>query len=387
MKVTIGGTTYTQIKTITFEPEMDLSLNSIPINEFVAEIVTDDAIQTDQYAILYDDRDNIWAKYWITAAKTNEENMVKVTAKSPLYFLDFWGNLPESKDINITFESLVETMAMGIPVDFEYSIQNSLKSKIIGNYFPEESPRERLHKACFTAGAYIRSFFSDKLEFVELSSAATLIPANKTYWQPTIEYNDYVTAVKVKSYVYDAEGNKTSEQWNTANNSNAPVRTMANEVSVEGISFVNSSNAQGILTRMSAYHFSRGKANVSVVNNADYKPGQKVRFYLTESKIMAGYIEKCGFSFGLQAKSDLTIAMLEDVPSTKLIIRYMYGDRQIGRKVACLPVGYQYQFVNQNITTILDGQRCNFAPAQATVSGTMASGTNERTVQYNKQSE
>ena len=313
MKVVIGGVTYYKVKNVSFEPEMDLSLNSIPVNEFMLDIVTDSTILADQYATLYDDRDNIWAKYWITSAEKTGENLISITAKSPLYFLDFWGNMPESININTTFENLLDSIAMGIPVDFEYTIASSLKTKTIGNYFPEETPRERLHKACFTIGAYMRSFFSDKLQFIKLSSTITQIPLNKTFWQPVVERSDYVTAVSVKSYVYNSQGEKTSESDNVLQNSNAPARVMTNIVSVDGVSFVNSNNVSDILQRMGDYYFPNRTCELDVINNADYKPGQKVKFYINDTDMLVGYIQKCIFQFGLQARSTLLVVMIEDV--------------------------------------------------------------------------
>lgn len=314
MKVIINSVTYSRVKVLSFAPEIDLSLSSVPINQFVITVVTSDTISIDQWAALYDDRDEIWAKYWITRAEKDSYDTWTITAKSPLYLLDYWETMPESKYVITTFENLVNSIMIGIPITFDYTIENSLKSFSIGNYFPEESPMTRLHKACFCAGAYIKTFFSDKVQFVKLSSSSVLIERNKIFGKPKINFKDIVTTVKVKYYAYDGQGEITSDGWYSLSNSDSALRDVNNVVTVENISFINQSNASGIANRMSLYYFPVRTCEIDVINNADYKPGDKIRFYKDDtSDVLTGYVKSCSFSFGLQARAVMTVEMIDDV--------------------------------------------------------------------------
>ena len=86
MYVTIDLTDYSTIRNLSFSPQTDVTGNSLPINEFSVDIVTDDDISFGQYAELYDDLDNLWAKYWINYAE-------RLDAESDLQLAQIKSNL------------------------------------------------------------------------------------------------------------------------------------------------------------------------------------------------------------------------------------------------------------------------------------------------------
>ena len=65
MKFEINGNTYTAFDSLRFNPEVDLSNDSLPINEFEARLFTNANISYGQWAVLKDDNNNVWAWYWL----------------------------------------------------------------------------------------------------------------------------------------------------------------------------------------------------------------------------------------------------------------------------------------------------------------------------------
>ena len=59
MKIVINSTNYTEIKDLKFAPETDVTGIEAVINEFSAEIITDDDIDVGVNAYLYDDLNNL----------------------------------------------------------------------------------------------------------------------------------------------------------------------------------------------------------------------------------------------------------------------------------------------------------------------------------------
>lgn len=93
MYVTINQTDYTALRNLSFAPETDVTGNAVPINEFSVEIITDDNISYGQYAWLYDDRDNLWAKYWIIYAERISADAVAIRAQSDPVSVSIFTNL------------------------------------------------------------------------------------------------------------------------------------------------------------------------------------------------------------------------------------------------------------------------------------------------------
>ena len=72
MKIVIDNTEYTEIVNLSFAPETNMTATEIPVNRFIAEIKTSDTLSLGTEAYLYDDNDNLWAKYWLTSAIRND---------------------------------------------------------------------------------------------------------------------------------------------------------------------------------------------------------------------------------------------------------------------------------------------------------------------------
>lgn len=386
MKVVIGETTYTKIKSLSFDPEADVTGDSVPTNQFSVDIQTTDDIAFGEYAYLYDDLDNLWAKYWIIYAEHMDKQTVRVRAQSALKLLErrilgpvMYNAEPVTNVIADIFDRL--------GVD-SYTLDQSLASETITGFCPEQSAKNRLIWVCFVICAYVKSFFSDKIEIAPIDDTETLIPINKIYWKPKITYSDYVTRCRVVSYSYQQGTPATTDTWVTdgtnyyiqsqtsvsLGNPDVPQDALVHEITVDCITIVNSDNVDDILTHISQYYFKRMQVEFDAINNAEYMPGDRITAYADEDTMFTGFINKTTFTFGLQAKSTILLTPVEIRLAGKLIIEYIYNTQVIGDQEYTFPVGYEYEIEMPYHDWIIGEHRYVYRPVDANVSGTMVAG-------------
>lgn len=384
MKVTINSTTYSDIKSLSFAPETDVTGDSVPINEFSVDIKTEDDITIGQYAYLYDDLDSLWAKYWIVYAEHIDKYTIRVHGQSILKLLErdiLPAVMYSSEPIADILSTIFETVGSGA-----YQLDNSYTSLTINGFCPEQSAKTRLQWLCFVINAYTKSFFGDKVEIVPINTqSVALIPMNKTFWKPKITYKDYVTAVNVMGYSFTIGDPASTDKWVTDGtntyivteqnfrlaNPDVPASAPVNEIYIDGIMLVNSSNVSGILSYLSTYYFKRQEVDISVINNADYLPGERVLFYTDEDSMGEGYINSCDFTFGLQAKSKMHITPVDIKDCAILTLLYKYGSMQIGNARYAFPIDYSYSVENPYIDVLLGYNRYIFRPNTDSATGTM----------------
>jgi hypothetical protein len=388
MYVIIGSTTYDKIKKLSFAPETSITSDTVPINQFEVDIITDDMnINAGKEISLYDDSDALWAKYWITFAERIDAYIVRVKAESKLAILErktmegkMYASYPVSDLIDDIFSDFAST---------EYYLDSSFANETITGYMGHHSKKYRLQLVCFVIGAYVKTYFNGRIEILPLDdSTETLIPQNKTFWKPSISYKDWVTSIKVRSYSYVAGTPSTTDEWVEADgvtyvqtsqevslsNPDVPVTAPPNIISIDDVTIVNSSNVSAILSRLSTNYFNRMETDLSVINNGEYVPGDKVICYGSDDTLVAGYIASADFTFGLQAKSKIKLVPAEIKESANLEIRYMWDDFILRIAVFLLPVGYNYSVENPYIDLYLNNHRYIFRPLDEYATGTVVSG-------------
>ena len=390
MKIVINNVTYTAIKNLEFSPETDITGGSLAINQFVVEIQTQDNIGVGINAYLYDDADNVWAKYWITKAERLTGGWVTVTAESIFLLLDRF-KLPaamySADPVTDALDDIFDTIAQVYPSETLYTIASSLQSVTISGYCPQQTARERLLWVVFVIGAYIKTYFNEYAEIVPIESNPVLIPEAETFWKPTIEYSDYVTAVKIKSYTYTQGTPQTVDKWVEVNgvyyiqteqeytltNPDVPVTVTENVKEIKSVTLVNSGNVSTILSRLAQYYFKRIEVSADVINNGDYAPGDDC-IVNTGDILVSGYIKSASFTFGTAKKSQIKLVQSDTVESANLTIEYTY-DNVILRSIKyLLPVGYEYSFVNPYLDITSNGIRRIYRPLSVSASGTITSG-------------
>lgn len=399
MKITINDVTFTSIKSLSFSPQTDLIGQSVPINTFEADIITNQSVTIGATAELYDDLDNLWASYIVSFAEHVEAGTLRITAKSHLALLEkdiLPATYYNGAGISNVLAEVFRNTGAGVGV-YVYTLDSSFTGATVTGYCPEQTARDRLLWVTFTLGAYIKTFFTDKVEILPIEDTETDIPLDVTYWKPKVTYKDHVTDIRMKYYAFTqtAEPAVTdkyvdvngvyytyTETEMTLSNPNAPSGAPTNIVTIEGVYLVNSGNVSGILSHLAKWYFKRTEASLSAINNGDYVPGQLVNAYTDEQTMISGYIESCSFKFGLQAKADMKLTATVGVETGGLVIKYVWRTIQIGKAKYAFPVGYAYNIQNPYIDQSFNGHRYIFRPLNENCAGTVAAG--EATVTENE---
>jgi len=404
MKFIIAQTEYKVFDKLSFSPETDLTNNSLPINEFEARLFTNANIQFGQWAELRDDNNNLWARYWLRYAERigrdddRQTYIVRIIGQSPLAFLErvrmpaeFYNSTADGCIDEIL--NYVGTIGQSGEIIDDNVIAQEFESIQIVGFAPEQSARERLQWILMAAGGYVLSYFDTTIHIRKIStSGATLIPITKTFWKPTITHRDYVTKIIVHAYSYTVGTPDTTDQYVTDGtnywiqtetviqliNSNAPAGAPENVVEIEGVTLISPSRASTVITNLAAYYFNRVEVDADVIDNAEYKPGDRVTVYTEEDQLYTGYIDHVDFSFGLQARGRLHLTGAQDVDGAKLTILYKWGEwgnTQIASRVYYLPKGYAYSITTEYLDWPMSGHRYIFRPTTATVTGTLTADT------------
>ena len=389
MKVKIGSKTYTAISGLSFIPETDVVGTSVPVNEFVVNVYTDDSIRNGADIELRDDRNILWAKYWITAAERVASNIVQVRAQSKIMLLERV-TLPAVKYNNATLLTALNTVFASLGSG-AFAVDTALDNNtVISGFCPEQTARERLLWLCFVAGAYVKTFFTDTILILPVDDTEVPVPMEQTFYKPSITYDDYVTAVEVTYYTFTQGTPQTTDKWVTDGvlyyivtsnkvtllNSNVPETAAENVIKVDGVTLINSVNVDDICSHLAKYYFERVRMDLDIVNNADYAPGQRLLVYADEDTMVSGYASKMEFSFGLQARAKVSLIAAQLKASGNLIITYKWGTMKLKRIKYTFPVGYTYQIVNPYIDTPIERHRYVFRPVNQYATGTIAEGAN-----------
>lgn len=379
MYIKIDNTEYRSIRNLSFAPETSVLSDCVPINQFTLDVMTDDAISAGADIELYDDIDTLWATYWVTYAERLDDFTISLRAESKISILDrktmpavMYSNEPVSDILSDVFSDLGSS---------SYSLDSSFSGASISGFMPHHSKRYRLQLICFVIGAYVKTYFNDKIEILPLSANALLVPKKKTFWKPSVTYKDWVTGITIRSfsfqqgtpatgddYVKDDQGVTyiQSSQEITVTNPDAPVTAPPNIIEVDDVQIINSGNVSAILARLASMYFGRAMADVDVINNAEYMPGQRVITYGVGQQLVMGYIESATFSFGVQARSKIHMTPIELREAVTLTIRYTWSE--LGTKLRVLteeyllPKDYQYTIENPYIDLAWQNHRYVLRP-------------------------
>lgn len=399
MYVVINSKTYDELSSLSFVAEADVTGNTVPADEFYVSIKTDDSITVGRYARLYDDLDNLWAKFWIVGADREDAYHVQVHAMSDVAILDYstmaavvYSSEPVANVLNAIFAK-THAGAGG------YTLASALSGQTISGYCPEQTARKRLQWVCFVLKAFVRQSFSSKIQIMPVSQTVEKnILSGKIKYKPVTEYGDYVSKITVRAYAYALTPKAsigTTDKWvqvendyyvvttqdHSATNPNFPSGLPDNELMIDDVSLVNSSNAAGILNYFKELYFNRISVSLDAIDNAEFLPGEKVIAYTDSEAIVAGYIKACSFSFGLQAMASMQLVAAEDVEGASLTVEYLHNSSEsVLRHRYFLPVGYPYELDTQYPDTSDAYHRYVYRPLVDTITGTVASGLNIKIV-------
>lgn len=381
MYVNINNKNYTKIRDLSFSPSADITGAEVVINQFSVTIKTDDVIEIGQEATLYDDNNNIWAKYWITDSDKYDDYSWQIVAKSYILLLDR-RKMPAKMYSSQSIASVLSEIMGSV----SYRVDSSITGSVTG-FAPEQSARERLQWVCFCLGAYVKSFFSDRIEILDVGEDLTVIPLNKTFWRPSISYDDYVSAVTLRLYSYRQGTPETTDKYVTVEsggtetyyiettqditirNPNVPASVPENVIEFSSVKLVNSGNASEIASRLSTYYFMRMELDADVVNNAEFTPAEKYAVYINDHTLIEGYMKTADFSFGVQAKSKIKLAQSRSIDAVTAIIRYLWDQVLILAQTYYLPKNYGFTIQTQYLEKYMDDHRYVFYPLVDEASG------------------
>lgn len=395
MYLRVDGTDYTELKNLSFAPEVALTATTLPINGFSVDVVTADDITEGMYAELYDDLGNLWANYWIQKAYRTDASTVRVYAYSEISLMEsvelegiMYNNTPI---LDVLFGIMLrQSGASGIVTPIDYDIDPSLESITVTGYCPPQTARERLQWVCFAYGAYVKTSFNAKPEILPIRDTAQLIPANKTFFRPTVNVDRRVTEIRVTAYTF-TQGTQTAaelladdtsyifplpwvatEQLYTLSNPDATAADGDNPIEVDELYLVNQGNVSDLLNRLAARYFSRESVELDVIDNAEFIPGDKAIVYSRLDTLYTGYIEAASFRFGLQARAKLRLAAAQQVTGAALTVEYTYDGNVIRKEQYFLPVGYPYEISTVYVDKTKSGVRRIYRPTMNAITGTMA---------------
>lgn len=389
------GQGYTRLKDLHFAPETGILGQSAPVNEFSADIATEDDIEIGDYMRLRDDRETLWAQYWLTSARRIDHQTVHVIGKSDLMLLDR-PRLPAEFYDGVAVSVIVQEIFDAIGYNFEgtyYTLDATIGARTLTGFCPEQTARERLQWVCFAAGAYIKTYFSANVQILPVPSPAgfgTIIPPERTFWKPRITQTDYVTAVTVRAYRFTQtepqSGDKyvtdqggityvyTTEDITISNPDLQPAQYPVNVISAQDVMLLDTTRASAAASLLAQYYFKRTTVELDVIDNGEYQPGDKVTVYGSENRLYTGFITAAVFAFGLQARATLTVAGAEQTTAATLTIIARYADEVLDVRRYTFPVGYGYSLHNDYIDLTRGDARRVLRPLTDITSGTMPQG-------------
>lgn len=407
MKITINNVEYTEISDLRFAPEADLLNNSLPIPEYECKIYTNNTISYGQWAILEDDLYNLYARYWLKFAEIigrdddRQTKIWRIVATSPLIILDrirmsaVMYNTTADICIGHILDRLGDYGQDGEIIEDSW-IDDDIKDVEIVGFAPEQTARERLLWILTAAGGYCLSAFWTTVHINKIpigeQDADTVIPIEHTFWRPSISFRDYVTKVSVTGYTftsgtpastdkYVTDGTNywiVSKQVITVTNTSLPSGVPENEVVIDGVTLLSPTRASALATLLTNYYFNRVEIDADVINNqGDYKPGDSIMVHTDEDVIYGGYIDRCDFTFGVQARSKLHLIGTYGVDVAILTLSYMWGTVRVGKRKYFLPKNTPYSISTEYLDCSFSGHRYIFRPTVATVSGTLTQNTTQ----------
>lgn len=387
---------YFQIKNLNFSPQVDLTGNSLPANQYTVDVVMPDGLPGElTQATLYDDIGQIWSKWPPTKVQRITETYYRVTCTSRIMALDYVELEPtmyEGEDASNVIDDCIGRVTAA------YSVAEDLQSIPITGFCPAQTARERLTWALFAIGAYADDTYTERIEIKAVDDTPALIPLEHTFMRPAEDAREWVTGLSITAYTF-REG--TEEEWQSDENSyqfptpwiatpqtftltnpDAPAYAPENIVELDSLYLVNPTNVSGILTRLAKYWFNPKEVQLDCINNRAYKPGDLVQAYIDTDRMVLGYIQQMNSRFGLQSRSMLKLIGTNAVPTARLIVRYKYQNANIGKAQYYLPVGVAFSIDNPYLDQTKKKRRRIYRPTTAKAEGTMVVGGMTVNVNY-----
>lgn len=388
--------TYTTLRNLSFAPSIDITSMSLPINGFTVDIETEDTINTNQFARLLDDRNNVWAHYWVTKVDRKASRLVTVQAQSPTVWLDrarmpakYLSGANLGGEIDYCFDHVSSRVG---PIGSYCVIESDVANLPVYGWLPEQSPRERLQSLMMSAGCYIKTWhdtemrvlFAPRLIDVSDAGYGRILQPSEVFWRPTWTNEAPPSHLTLKYYSvtnYETADSQTVQDdygntyWVKEGQFGASSTGAAEEIEVGGNMVVRYEDAQALWPKyQSLYFFNEDRAEVDVINNGEIWPGDLITFPLEESGtyLVRGYVSTVDFKFGNQARSTLRLDHCSRFIAAKLILNLTYNGETVHSMEFLFPNTYGYSIDLPDQQVISNGHLRvygNIAPIEGTTGG------------------
>lgn len=368
--IVCGGTTYSDIKSLRFAPEYDPTLATLPICEFEAEIVTDDApddFMASAWAHLREDlgyenaANTLLAGYYeVREAEQVGRGVVRIRARSLLDYLDR-RTLPAELFQNVSYTTFVRRLFLDPPVNDgepqwfdEDNVPITLGSGVgyneaVAGFCPRQTARERLQwflqsdmLRCVQFGKlsenglYI-THSPDKSSSTFVNQQPTrFIPQEYTYKKPRLTQQGRATGCGIVTYSSFTYTETKGEDWTssvirqdwdleTEQWVDVPVYYRKHPYSFDdgtsgaggGVQITGNTlmyYSRGIYESLAGTYFRRYEAEVDIlqikkdgIDDTYIWPGDRVWFCADMETIYTGVVKSVDFTFGNLARAKLKI--------------------------------------------------------------------------------
>jgi len=398
--VVMGGGQY-PVKNLNFSPQVDMTGNSMPVNEYTCDVITTDEIPVACIGHrLRDELDQSWAEWPLRKVIRVAANCWRVTASSWLSELEYTELEPRMYEEVRASEAIAECFGMNDDYEHpdDYTISPSIQFKTVTGFAPAQNARERLTWLLFVLGAFPVDVFRDDVYIRAVDDTEALVPPGRTFMRPSLDTGDTVTAIRLTAYTF-REG--TEEEWQSDDNSfqfptpwiatpqtfeltnpDADEDAPENPVVFDSLYLINPDNVSEIAQRLATYWFNPVEASVACVNNRQFRPGDLVLAYTDIDRMISGYVQQASFTFGKQARSTLKLIGVTKITPAKLTVRYTYQNNIIGKAVYYLPVGVAFSIDNPYLDQTKKKRRRIYRPTTPNAEGTMVDGGMTVNVNY-----
>lgn len=380
MFIEYNNKSYHSIRNLTFAPQVDINGNELAINDFKAEIITDDDIKIGKYATLYDDDYTLWASYRVTDAQRLSPSVMTIKCQSDIFVLDR-KYMPAMMCVNESAKDIIESCFSTF--DLGCTIDDDLPDVNINGYLPKQTARQRLQWVCFVMGAYVQSFFCADCNIKKIDTTTRNMAPNKVFYRPKITYKDYVTAVTATSYAYTQGTPSTTDEYvkvggvtyiqtsQTASltNSNVPSGTPDNIIDLSGITIVNDNNISSILTRLAAEHFNREQLSADILDSGEVVPADKIQIFDGVENVITGYVKSAQFTFGKASKAAIVLTQTTTEKAVKVVLSYVWSGVTIETQTFRFPKNTDFVLENEYVDKTEAAMRRVYLPLTQTTTG------------------
>ena len=380
--------TYTTLRNLSFAPEVDLTGQSLPLNEFTVDVETEDTLQTGQFAKLLDDLDRVWARYWVTKVDRKTLKLSTLKAQTPLIWLER-SRMPAaliSDTLGGAIDRCFDVVADVVgPVGGYCVIDSGIANTPVYGFCPEQSARERVQSLLMAAGAYIRTWNDTEMRVLPSPHMwdadrgwGDILQADRVFWRPNLIQGDAASHLTLKYYSvdnYDTGGSTVQDAygntfWVTEGSIGASSTGAGNEISIGGNMLVGYDSAHAIWPQFEQIYFwAPHRVEADVIDNAEIWPGDLVTFQLDEEgqKLCTGYVNSVEFAFGVQSRARIRLDSASVLNAARVTINWTHDGWTVYSETRIYPPGYTTHEDLPNKDVLTNGHLTEYDPVDPSV--------------------